>query len=180
MSQTVNIKINAKKVTVGPNAIIGVGRLERGGTPGDNRFFENTRGHDCSIQMNFQEAEIHGIAAVKDAKINAKKGMKKGTTGGSNFQTNTDYQPMFCGHTSVGSDYQNYGHENARNSINLNIGKAYVGPTGILSVNKYERNGDPNDDSFFNTPSNTDVDINIDSGDIQGVINTDNVRAWDD
>jgi len=162
------IKIRAKNVKVAPNAILGAGRVQRGGTPDDNSFFEKSSGNDCHIDMDIGKAEIHGLLAAKDVKL-----MKKREEERSEFQG-----PIFKVPEDDGENCS--GNADARSSINMKIGEVYVSPTGAVLADKYERNGDPNDNRFFDIPTNTDFNLEIGGGTIQGVVNGEDVRAFDD
>merc|ERR1712228_581786 len=69
--------------------------------------------------MNINEAEIHGVAAVKDAKLNDKRGRENHYQG-----------PLFEGPPAPSRNQNSFEGKEARSSIKLNIDKIFVSSTG--------------------------------------------------
>jgi len=169
MSHT-TMNINVGRIKVGKNAILAADRVQRGGTTSDNSFFEGKNRHTCDMNINIGHGEIHGVAAAKNVKLMRKEHEH------DRFQ---DQGPMFY----TPEDHFNSGEPSSQQvggtTINLKMKSAYVSPTGVIAADKYQRNGDLNDDSFLETATDAEINVDIGGGHIEGVVGAENIIASD-
>jgi len=162
---------NVGRIKVGKGAILAADRVQRGGSSSDNSFFVGKNRHTCDMNINIGHGEIHGVAAAKNVKLMRKDQHDVFQDQGPIFYTPEDH----CGSGGPSSSQQQVGGT----TINLKMNSAYVSPTGVIAADKYQRNGDPNDDSFLNTATDAEINVDIGGGLIEGVVGAENIKAED-
>merc|ERR1712136_249978 len=137
---------------VGENASFAVDRMETGGDTDDNSFFEEelSTNTTTTIKAHATNAEIRGVAVVKDAKIcdPARTHSRKNSSSSKNkkpYERQNSLRSVQNNNNNSNRVRTSQSRTNQQEESHMDVTfeSVHLAPGAIIGVEKYEKNGDP-------------------------------------